>query len=47
MQATTPGNIYSLDLNAGDQVKTTVSWSNASLDFNIYMYSDGQDLLKR
>ena len=39
--------IYPLTLKAGDKIKATCSWPNNSVDFDIYLYQQGQDLMTR
>ena len=42
-----PNMIYPLTLKAGDKIKATCSWPNNSVDFDIYLYQQGQDLMTR
>ncbi len=41
-----PSLIYPLNLNAGDSIKATCSWT-ASVDIDLYLYPSGTDLLVR
>jgi hypothetical protein len=37
-------NIYSINLNIGDTVTATLSWTGTA-DLDVFMHSQGQDLL--
>lgn len=44
--STIPSYTYPVQLNAGDHLIATLSWPN-SQDLDLYLYSNGQDLLNR
>lgn len=41
-----PSYVYSVTLNAGDRLKAVLSWPD-NVDLDLYLYSDGMNLLSR